>query len=79
MGTTARLPTSGALSQRALVLVENEAARKRIWEAQNTGRRGQIDILERFLAIRAELALLTRHSTYAEAKLVDKMAKSPGT
>jgi mitochondrial intermediate peptidase len=79
MGTTARLPTSGSLSQRALVLVENEAARKRIWEAQNTGRRGQIDILERFLSIRAELALLTRHSTYAEAKLVDKMAKTPGT
>ena len=78
-GGVARLPTRGALSQRALVLVENEAARKRIWEAQNTGRTGQINTLERFLSVRAELALLTRHSTYAEAKLVDKMAKTPGT
>ena len=78
-GRKARLPTSGMLSQMALVLVENEESRRRIWEAQSTGRRDQIEILERLLRIRAELASLTRHSTYAEAKLADKMAKTPGT
>jgi intermediate peptidase len=77
-GRKAKLPTSGHVSQKALILVENEETRRRIWEAQNTGRRDQIDILERLLRIRGELALLTRHKTYAEAKLVDKMAKTPG-
>lgn len=78
-GTKVRLPTSGQVSQKALILAENENTRRRIWEAQNTGRQEQIEILERLLKIRGELALLTRHKTYAEAKLVDKMAKTPGT
>ena len=78
-GTKVRLPTSGHISQKALILAENENTRRRIWEAQNTGRQNQIEILERLLKIRGELALLTRHKTYAEAKLVDKMAKTPGT
>jgi len=78
-GGKARLPTSGRISQRALALVENEKARQRIWEAQNTGRRDQIQILERLLRIRQDLASLTRYRTYAEAKLADKMAKTPGS
>ncbi len=77
-GSRARLPTSGPISQRALALAENEKARQRIWEAQNTGRRDQIQILERLLRIRQELASLTRYKTYAEAKLTDKLAKTPG-
>ena len=77
-GTKARLPTSGHVSQKALILAESEDTRRRIWEAQNTGKQEQIEILERLLKIRGELALLTRHKTYAEAKLVDKMAKTPG-
>lgn len=77
-GSRARLPTSGPISQRALALAESEKARQRIWEAQNTGRRDQIQILERLLRIRQELASLTRYKTYAEAKLTDKMAKTPG-
>jgi len=76
--TKARLPTSGLVSQKALILAESEDARRRIWEAQNTGKQAQIEILERLLKIRGELALMTRHKTYAEAKLVDKMAKTPG-
>src|SRR5271170_8027472 len=78
-GNKVRLPTTGHLSQKALILAENESTRRRIWEAQNTGRQDQIDALERLLKIRGELALLTRHKTYAEAKLADKMAKTPGT
>ena len=74
----ARLPTTGHVAQKALILAENEEIRRRIWEAQNTGRQEQILILERLLKVRQELALLTRHKTYAEAKLVDKMAKTPG-
>lgn len=77
-GGRARLPTSGPISQRALALAESESTRQRIWEAQNTGRRDQIQILERLLSIRQELASLTRYKTYAEAKLADKMAKTPG-
>ena len=77
-GTKARLPTSGHVSQKALILAESEDTRRRIWEAQNTGKKERIGILERLLKIRGELALLTRHKTYAEAKLVDKMAKTPG-
>jgi intermediate peptidase len=77
-GRQARLPASGRISQKALALVDSEDARRRIWMAQHTGRRDQIEILERLLRIRGELALLTQHKTYAETKLVDKMAKTPG-
>ena len=77
-GKIARLPTSGNIAQKALVLVEREATRRRIWEAMNTGRREQVQRLERLLEIRAQLASLTKHKTYAEAKLSDKMAKTPG-
>lgn len=77
-GTKSILPTSGPISQRALTLADRENTRRRIWEAQNTGRPEQIHVLERLLGVRQELALLTRHGTYAEAKLVDKMAKTPG-
>jgi intermediate peptidase len=78
-GRKARLPTGGNISQKALILVESEDVRRRIWEAQHTGRQDQIQILERLFRIRGKLALLTRHKTYAEAQLVDKMAKTPGT
>jgi mitochondrial intermediate peptidase len=74
----ARLPTTGHLPQLALAVVENGITRRRIWEAVHTGRQDQIVILERLLRIRAQLAALTRFKTYAEAKLVDKMAKTPG-
>lgn len=78
-GTKAKLPTSGRISQKALILAESEDIRRRIWEAQNTGRQEQIRILERLLEIRRQLSQLTRYKSYAEAKLADKMAKSPGT
>lgn len=77
-GKRARLPTIGNIAQKALILAENENTRRRIWEALNTGRRDQIQILERLLKIRSQLASLTRHKTYAEAKLSDKMARTPG-
>ena len=77
-GKRSKLRTNGALSHVALALAEKETTRRRIWEAQNTGRQSQVKILERMLQVRAELASLTRYKTYAEAKLVDKMAKTPG-
>jgi len=77
-GRNARVPTSGLIAQKVLTLAERESTRRRLWEAMNTGRRNQVHILERLLQIRAELASLTKHKTYAEAKLSDKMAKTPG-
>ena len=77
-GRIVRLPTSGHLSQGALRLAEKEKVRRRIWEAQNTGSQEQIQTLERLLEVRRELASFTRYNTYAEAKLEDKMAKTPG-
>jgi mitochondrial intermediate peptidase len=76
-GKRARVPTSGPIAQKILVLAERENTRRRLWEAMNTGRQEQVQTLERLLQIRAELASLTKHKTYAEAKLSDKMAKTP--
>lgn len=75
---TAAIPTTGDIPNLALQLCVNEETRRRIFEATRTAQQGHIDILEKFLSIRAELASLAGYKTYAELKLSDKMAKTPG-
>ena len=55
----------------------DERARKVAFVAANSGSKQQIQRLERLLKARAELAVLTGASSYAEMSLGDKMAKRP--
>ncbi|EPQ30677.1 uncharacterized protein PFL1_01578 [Pseudozyma flocculosa PF-1] len=55
----------------------DEQARKVAFAAANSASAAQIQRLERLLKARAELAVLTGASSYAEMSLGDKMAKKP--
>ena len=77
-GSKVLIPTIGPLAQHALATCEKEDTRRRIWEAGKTAQQSHIDVLEKFLYIRKELASLAGYKTYAELKLSDKMAKTPG-
>lgn len=55
-----------------------EVARYKVYVAAHTSTREQIDVLERLLRARAELAQLVGRASYADMTLEDKMAKSPG-
>lgn len=61
----------------ALRTVEDEEVRKEIYIAGRTAHPHQIDTLETFLQLRAEVASLSGYQSYAEMILFDKMAKSP--
>lgn len=61
----------------ALRTVEDEGVRKEIYIAGRTAHPHQIDTLETFLQLRAEVASLSGYQSYAEMILFDKMAKSP--
>ena len=72
------LPTTGPISVAALRTVEEEAVRREIYVAGRKSSPDQIQILEEFLKLRAEVARLSGYNSYAEMNLSDKMAKSPG-
>lgn len=75
---SALLPTAGVESWAALRAVEDEAVRREIYIAGRTASNDQIQILEKFLEFRAEVAALSGYQSYAEMNLSDKMAQSPG-
>lgn len=56
----------------------SEEPRRRVYIAANSSTPEQIQILERLLQKRAELAKLVGRDSYAAMALDDKMAKSPG-
>lgn len=75
----ALLPTVGPESLAALRAVEEEAVRREIYIAGRIASDNQIQILEKFLELRAEVAALSGYQSYAEMNLSDKMAQSPGS
>jgi intermediate peptidase len=56
----------------------DEEPRRRLYMAANDSTQDQIDVLERLLKARAELARLVGQDSFAHMTLADKMAKSPG-
>lgn len=56
-----------------------EEPRRRVYIAANSSTPEQIQILERLLRARAELARLVGRESFAHMTLDDKMAKSPGS
>lgn len=55
----------------------DERARRLAYMITYTGRHGPVDVLERLLRARHELAVLTGKRSFAEMTLVDKMAGTP--
>lgn len=89
MGT--RLQLQAQVTQRDLVVypdslqaqmimrsVPAEEPRMRVYTAAHTSTAEQIQVLERLLCARAELAQLVGQKSFADITLADKMAKSPG-
>ena len=89
MGT--RLQLQAKVTQRDLMIypgspqaqmimrsVPAEEPRRRVYTAAHTSSPGQIEVLERLLRARAELARLVGKESFADITLGDKMAKSPG-
>lgn len=56
-----------------------EGSRRKVYIATNSSTSGQIQLLERLLRARGELAQLVGKENFAHMTLTDKMAKSPGT
>lgn len=72
------LPTSGPEWLAALRAVEEEAVRREIYIAGRMASDNQIQLLEKLLKLRTEVAALSGYQSYAEMNLSDKMAQSPG-
>ncbi|TPX49054.1 hypothetical protein SeMB42_g02758 [Synchytrium endobioticum] len=68
-------PAVGAV----LRFARNETARKRVFEASNSGANAQVALLEDLLKSRAELANVLGLLSYSSLHLSDKMAKTPET
>lgn len=73
----ALLPTASSESLAALRAVEEEEVRREIYIAGRMVSDKQIQILEKLLEFRAEVAALSGYQSYAEMNLSDKMAQSP--
>ncbi|RPB29113.1 zincin, partial [Terfezia boudieri ATCC MYA-4762] len=76
-GGKVTLPTIGMAVNHALRTVEDEGIRKELYLACNTSSDEQIQLLDRLLTLRGELAKLVGHDSYASMALIDKMARSP--
>lgn len=55
-----------------------EEPRRKVYTAANSSTPAQIELLERLLCTRGELAQLVRKESFAHMALSDKMAKCPG-
>lgn len=71
------LPVAGTAATNAIRYVEDEATRKEIYLASRTASKAQVESLEKFLRLRAELANLAGYSSFSQMTLEDKMARSP--
>jgi mitochondrial intermediate peptidase len=56
----------------------SEEARRKVYVASNSSSPEQVEVLERLLQARAELARLVGKESYSHMTLTDKMAKCPG-
>jgi intermediate peptidase len=73
------LPSIGGPAAAALRTVQDEEVRKDIFNASRTSSKATIERLQTLLSKRAELAKLSRFSSYAHLTLEDKMAKTPSS
>ena len=71
------LPVAGMAATNAIKYVEDEATRKEIYLASRKAAKSQIELLEKFLRLRAELANLAGYASFSQMTLEDKMARSP--
>ncbi|OJK02674.1 hypothetical protein ASPACDRAFT_75799 [Aspergillus aculeatus ATCC 16872] len=74
---TISVPTMGLIPRMALRSVHMEDVRREIYLATRTSSPNQIQVLEKLLTKRAELAQLSGFESFAHMTLHDKMAKSP--
>ena len=65
-------------AQMIMQSASSEEPRRRVYTAAHTSTPEQIQVLERLLRARAELAQLVGKDSFADMTLGDKMAKSPG-
>ena len=72
-----RMPTVGDVPYAALGTVEDESTRRDIYVAGRQSSKNQIQLLEKLMVTRAEIAQLSGHESYAHLTLSDKLAKSP--
>ena len=72
-----RLPTVGDVPFVALGAVEDEGTRREIYIAGRQSSRHQIQLLEKLMITRAEIAKLSGYESFAHMNLSDKLAKSP--
>ncbi|KAI1173853.1 peptidase family M3 [Nemania sp. FL0916] len=73
-----RLPTMASQASQALRTVHDEDTRKAIYHATRTASKRSVDILEKMLKLRSQLAALSGFDSYGRMNLHDKMmAKTP--
>ncbi|KAI1004496.1 Mitochondrial intermediate peptidase [Podosphaera aphanis] len=71
------LPSIGPSASAALQTVHDEEVRKQIFMSTRSSARENVERLHELLRRRAELAKLSKFTTYAHMTLEDKMARSP--
>ena len=71
------LPTFGSDARLALSTVEDEEVRRSIYMAMRTASKSSVEIVERLVRARAELAHLSGHESFAHMALTDKMSRTP--
>ena len=76
-GEIVRVPTAGDVSYGALGTAKDETTRRKIYIAGRQSSRKQIELLERLMVTRLEIANLSGHESYAHMNLSDKLAESP--
>jgi intermediate peptidase len=76
--STVKIPSHSEIASLILRTAQSEETRKRLFLAMNSASDQQVDLLERFLKKRGELAVLLNQRSYGHLYLTDKMASSPG-
>ncbi|KAI9005636.1 hypothetical protein DFJ74DRAFT_691592 [Hyaloraphidium curvatum] len=76
-GEVARIPTAGYPAQLVMRTARDEDVRRRLYLAMNSATEDQVEVLDRLLRLRAELARLLGKRSYAQVYLEDKMARDP--
>ena len=71
------LPLGDGTAYSALGTVQNQNTRRRIYSSMRTSSKQQLEILERLLKVRSEIAALSKFGSYAAMNLSDKMARTP--
>jgi intermediate peptidase len=72
------IPSYSEIASLVLRTAESEETRKRLFLAMNSGSNEQVNLLEKLLKKRGELAVLLNQKSYGHLYLTDKMASSPG-